>query len=112
MIWADTCSQVVSWGSEEIAIPYYSVPDQRTRRYFPDFVMRLVNNQGQDKKYMVEIKPKAQTIPPKKPQRISKRYLTEMATYSVNSSKWEAADIWCKQRGIEFIVLTEDHLKV
>ena len=33
-------------------------------------------------------------------------------TYVVNQAKWKAADEFCKKQNIEFIVLTEKHLKV
>lgn len=64
---------------------------------------------GDIKKYAVEIKPEAQTIPPKQ-RKQTKKYLTEMSTYMVNQAKWKAADEFCKTKGLEFIVLTEKHL--
>jgi hypothetical protein len=67
---------------------------------------------------MVEIKPKRQTRPPdpanknKTPTgRTSRRYLNEVATYSVNKAKWDAAILYCKSRGWDFVILTEDHIK-
>jgi hypothetical protein len=65
---------------------------------------------GDIRKYAVEIKPEAQTIPPK--TRNKKRLLTETATYAVNQAKWKAADLYFTSKGVAFIVLTEKHLKV
>ena len=109
---ADNNPQVVKWGSEEIFLPYYSQVDQKTHRYFPDFIMLVEDNAGARKKYLVEIKPEAQTVPPKQRNRKSKNYINELATYSVNTSKWAAADEWCQRNGMEFLILTERHLKV
>ena len=92
-------------------MPYVSEVDQKIHRYFPDFVMVVKNNQGEIKKYMVEIKPEAQTIPPKKRSRVTQTYLNEMATYSVNTSKWKAAEEWCRKNNMEFIIMTEKHLR-
>lgn len=107
MIWADTNPGVLKWCSEEMAIPYYSQVDLKMHRYFPDFLIQVKNRQGDVIKYMIEIKPLAQTKPPKKPSRNSKRFLNEMMTYSVNSSKWEAAEAYCKKNGLVFKIMTE-----
>jgi hypothetical protein len=111
MIFADTNPQVLKWGSEEIIIPYYSEVDNKMHRYFPDFAILLRNNSGEEKKYLIEIKPEAQTKPPKQRKK-TKVYLTELATYSINTSKWAAANEWCKRNGMEFIIMTERHLGV
>ena len=110
IIWADTTPQVLKISSEELAIPYFSEVDLKTHRYFPDFLMMVQNNSGELKRYMVEIKPESQTLPPKKRSRNTKSYLTELATFSVNTSKWAAAEAWCKKNNMEFIIMTEKHL--
>jgi len=105
MVYCDTHSEILEWGSEEIIIPYISPIDGKKHRYFPDFYIKTSN---QDR-FLVEIKPKAQTKPPKKRKRTS-RYLYEIKTWGVNQAKWEAADSVCKRNGWKFIILTEDHL--
>jgi hypothetical protein len=112
MILCDMNPQVIQWASEEIIIPYFSQVDQKMHRYFPDFIMKVQNNSGDVKKFLVEIKPEQQTLPPKQRSKTTKRYLTEMATYSVNCSKWRAAEDWCAKNSMEFIIMTEKHLKV
>ena len=62
------------------------------------------------KKYLIEIKPDAQTRPPVFPGKQTKRYLTESLTYVKNQSKWQAAEQYAKDRGWKFIILTEKHL--
>ena len=51
-----------------------------------------------------------QTVPPKQKSRVTKSYLYEIQTYAVNQSKWNAADEWCKDRKLEFKVITEQEL--
>ena len=63
-------------------------------------------------KYLIEIKPKKQTLEPKKPKRKTPRYITEVTTYVTNQAKWEAAREWCADRRMEFLILTEEHLNV
>ena len=111
MIFCDLNPSVLLVLSESVAIPYYSMVDNKTHRYFPDFMIKIQTPRGEIKKLMVEIKPHAQTICPK-PKKNSKKYLTEMATYTVNSAKWAAAEKFCEKNGFEFLLMTEEHLKV
>ena len=108
--WADMNPSVLFISSEEVIIPYYSQVDLKMHRYFVDFALMIQKKDGTIKKYLVEIKPEAQTLPPKKGKRSTTKHLNEMATYSVNQSKWKAADEFCRKNGLEFIVLTEKHL--
>ena len=112
MKWCDTHDHIVEWGSEEIIIPYRSPLDGRIHRYFPDFYIKVRNKNGSFKKYIIEIKPKKQTLEPKIPKRKTKRYLSEVTTYVTNQAKWDAAEEWCLDRGLEFLILTEKELNV
>lgn len=109
LLWCDSNPNVLKYASEELIIPYYSPVDQKMHRYFVDFVIMVRTRTGEVKKYAVEIKPSSQCSPPKQ-RKQTKKYLTELATYTVNQAKWEAADKFCKSRGMEFLVLTEQHL--
>ena len=42
----------------------------------------------------------------------TKAYITEVVTYAINQAKWEAAREYCKDRGWEFMLITEKELKV
>ena len=112
MVYCDANENIIEWGSEEFFIPYRSPIDGRVHRYFPDFYVKVRTNEGKLKKWVVEVKPKAQTAPPKLPKRKTKRYLNEVRTYAVNEAKWINAKEWCKDRGMEFIILTEVELMV
>jgi len=110
MDWLDTNTNVVRWGSEEIVIPYVSPIDNKLHRYFTDFYVEAVGRDGETRKMLLEVKPKAQTQEPKRPQRTTKRYITEVMTYGVNQAKWKAAEDYCRHKGWEFRVITESDL--
>ena len=63
-----------------------------------------------EKEYLIEIKPKKETTPPKSRKK-TKRYLNEVMTYIKNTSKWEAAEEYCADRGLIFQIWTEETLK-
>lgn len=110
--WCDHNPSVIKWKSEETIIPYRCPLDNKIHRYFVDFQIQVKNKDGILKTYIVEIKPDRQTKPPVNPGRNTKRYLTEAATYMKNQAKWEAAKNWAKDRGYEFLILTEHHLGI
>lgn len=104
-IWCDKNPQIVKWSSEETIVPYVSPVDNRVHRYFIDFKIRTVNG----KTYLVEIKPKSQTLPPQGSKK-TKKFLAEAQTYMVNQAKWDAATRYAVDRNYEFVVLTEYEL--
>lgn len=112
MKWCDESTNVIQYGSEEFFIPYRSPVDNRIHRYFPDFLIKIQEQSGEVKTYLIEIKPQRQTVQPKVPKRKTKNWLYEMKTYSVNQAKWAAAEEWCKSRGIEFKLITERELGI
>ncbi len=112
MVWCDKNENVLEWGSEEIVIPYVSPVDNRVHRYFPDFYVRARTRTGRSQRFIIEVKPSKQTVPPKKQKRVTKRFLNEVKTYAVNDAKWKAAREYCADRKMEFKILTEHELKV
>lgn len=113
MIFCDLTSTIVEWGSEEIYIPYRSPIDGRIHRYYPDFYIKVKTKDGKYEKYIIEIKPKRQTIKPNdKPKRKTAAWKREVLTYIKNRAKWDAAEDFCEDRQMKFKILTEDHLKV
>lgn len=101
---------VIEWASEEHVIPYRSPIDNRMHRYFVDFYVKKKMPDGNIRVALIEIKPKAQTVPPKIQTKATKRYITEVQTWGINSSKWKAAVEFCKDRGWDFEILTEIEL--
>ena len=113
MQWCDRNPNVIEYASEELCIPYLSPIDNRVHRYFPDFIMKVKEQSGEIKKYIIEIKPKRQTVPPvQTSKKRTKTFINEVKTYVVNEAKWKAAEEWCKDHLLEFKVITEDQLGI
>ena len=101
---------VIWWSSEEKAIPYVSPVDGRVHRYFPDFIICVIDAQNKKQTIMVEVKPYAQTQEPVKKNKINKRYINEVFTWGVNQEKWKQAKLYCEDRGWSFKVMTEKEI--
>ncbi len=114
MRWCDTSASIIKWGSEELVIPYVSPIDNRYHRYFMDFQLLVKEATGKNVVVLVEIKPKAQCMPPmlKEGKKPSKSYLNQVMTWEVNQAKWKAATELCRKKGWQFKIVTEDHLGI
>jgi len=112
MTFCDDTPSVIEWSSEEIVVPYISPLDGRRHRYFVDFWVKVKSKDDSIREYLIEVKPKSQTEPPKPPKtkRVSKSKITEMRNWMINSAKWNAARKVCEDKGWEFKILTEDNL--
>ena len=109
MKYFDDHPNVIWWASEELPIPYVSPVDNKTHRYFPDFIVKMRLKDGKVTTYILEVKPLAQTKMPVQ-KRKTKRFIQEAATYAVNQEKWRAADLFCREHGWQFKVITEKEL--
>ena len=105
--WLDDNDNIAFWNSEEIVVPYRCKTDNKIHRYFVDLYVQMKDG----KEYLIEIKPKIQTMPPKDKGRKTKKYIKEVMTYAKNQSKWEAADAYAKDRGVTFQIWTEETIK-
>jgi len=110
MKYCDTNPSVIAWASEELIIPYLSPIDKKIHRYYPDFVVRLLDKDNKIKTMVIEVKPKKETKPPRKKQKKTFKYLEEVRVWGINDAKWKAAKDFCLEKGWEFKILTEDHL--
>lgn len=110
MVYCDRNPNILEWGSEEIVIPYVSPLDGRIHRYFPDFYVKVKQKDGTLKKLIIEVKPKKYTVPPVTPKRKTRHFIAEVREWGKNEAKWKAAKEFCKDYGMEFMILTEDHL--
>jgi len=106
MRYCDINDDIMYWASEELPVRYYSPLDKKWHRYFPDFVVKTVNND----KYMIEIKPYRQALKPKPPKKKTKSYMRESFEYIKNQAKWSAAREYCSDNGMEFKIITEKDL--
>jgi len=109
MKYFDDHPNVIWWASEELQIPYVSPVDNKMHRYFPDFIVKMRLKDGKVTTYILEVKPLAQTKMPVQ-KRKTKRFIQEAATYAVNQEKWRAADLFCREHGWQFKVITEKEL--
>ena len=111
--WLDLNPNVIEWTSESIAIPYISPKDNKVHRYWPDATVKLKDKNGNLHKYIVEIKPAKQTVPPSEKNRKNpNKILYEKLTYAINLSKWKASQEMCQKMGLKFMILTEKDLGI
>jgi len=106
MRYCDLNEDILFWASEELPVRYYSPLDKKWHRYFPDFVVKTVNNH----KYMIEIKPYRQALKPKPPKKKTKSYMRESFEYIKNQAKWSAAKKYCDGNDMQFKIITEKDL--
>jgi len=115
----DLNDKIKKWSSESIEIPYHITNGGQTEihRYYPDFYMEMTKN-GDPEFYdrlIVEIKPKTETNPPKKPTKdtlkLLESYEYSLRMYKKNLHKWAYAKEWCDRRNMKFIIITEDDLR-
>jgi len=112
MVYCDNTDKVLSWGSEEVVVPYRSPVDGKMHRYFVDFIIETIQHDGKKRVQLIEIKPKKQCKEPKKKSKVTRRYISEVRTWGVNTAKWKAAKEFASDRGWDFLILNEDHLLV
>lgn len=114
MYWLDNNPAVVEWASEPFSFqyPWYDTNRQPSwKQYIPDFYAKIMDVNGVESRYVIEVKPKAQCVPPKEPKiRNTKRlarYQVEMVVYQKNQMKWKYARAICAKRGFKFVVIDE-----
>lgn len=112
MIYLDLNTSILAWSSESVIIPYLSPIDGKWHRYYPDFLVKVVDRQGVPKVMIIEVKPLKQTVPPVVRKRRTKKYIREVATWGINKSKWDAAREYCADRNWQFSLLTEKDLGI
>lgn len=109
--YCDTNPSITRWSSETIEIQYYDPIKRKHRRYYPDFLVELIDISGKKQVYVIEIKPYKEIIKPvKSPGKKKKTKMYENATYITNQAKWRAANEWAKKRSMIFRIITEKEL--
>ena len=96
---------VEKWASESIQIPYRDPLTGKYTIYVPDFFITYVDKNGAKHAQVVEVKPASQTLL----ANVGKSVYNQQQ-YIKNMAKWEAATKWCKQQGIKFRVVNEEHI--
>lgn len=103
----DTNPNFLMWMSEELAIPYYSPVDGKHHNYYPDFLIKMINQKKEIEVIMIEVKPLKQTNEPKIPKKKTRRFILEQARFKINTAKWDAAKLYCAEKGWKFTLMTE-----
>lgn len=106
-IFLDNNPRVKKWGSEIVKIPYVSSLDKKTHTYIIDLIVQWMDGVVE----IIEIKPKYQTVAPKKKSRTTKKYINEAAEYIRNHSKWTYAEKFAKSKGWNFVIWDEVIMK-
>lgn len=110
----DTNENIMKWSCEQPIITYQDLRN-KVHRYYPDFYYEKKTN-GDDlmDRVIVEIKPKTELYPPIRPKnetaKALENYEYAVRTHIKNKLKWSAAEEYAKKRGMQFIIITEDHL--
>ena len=102
MKFCDESPSIAKWASEAVKIPYRNPLTGRYTIYVPDFFINYVDKGGQPHAEIIEIKPQNQSIK----EKVGKN-LNNQASYILNRAKWEAATVWCRQKGLKFRVINE-----
>ena len=85
--------------------------DNKYHDYFPDFYFEYKTG-DKVRKIIVEVKPKKDLTPPKKPKtenaKTMEKYQKEAKTYIKNMEKAKACKTYCEQHNMEYKFVTED----
>jgi hypothetical protein len=105
MRFCDTNESILKWASEPMQIPYRDPLTGRQTVYVPDFFIQYGDKQGHVHNEIIEIKPASQAIL----ERVGKNKYNQ-AQYIKNQAKWASANIWCKQQGLKFRIVSENDM--
>lgn len=107
----DKNPNVTAWASEGIVVPYYFDVDNKVHKYYIDLIAAIKQPDGTSQKFLIELKPHSQTLPPKQSNhKKTSTVLYENLSYRKNQCKWKAASEYAAKKGMKFVVLTEKHL--
>ena len=119
MIYLDNNDSVIKWNTELIKIPYVKNAWNNKllemtlteHLYFPDFYYELKKPDGSITRVVAEVKPEHETKPPKLQQNPTpkqmKNFEYALKEYSKNLDKWKYCIEWCKNKGFEFVIITD-----
>jgi len=111
----DSNSKIIHWNCE-VPITYFDLRN-KAHKYYIDYYYELCvdNNPQNFKRILAEIKPSSELSPPEKPLNESGKKLESyeyaIRTYTKNLLKFSAAVDYAKNNEMEFVIITEKHLK-
>jgi hypothetical protein len=90
--WCDLNENIISWGSEEFCVPYKSPVDNRVHRYYPDFIIKVKEQSGEIKTYVIEVKPTKANSGTQNPEQEQLNHIyMRCYTYVTNQAKWQCS---------------------
>lgn len=108
--YADYNKHVTKWSIEPFPIYYVKPTDGKKHRYYIDLFLEFSSGH----KFLVEVKSKSETKPPRKPGKKTEKaimnYQRKLQTYAINQAKWKAATEFAARNNMKFIILTENEL--
>lgn len=122
MVYLDNYDSVIKWNTEIIKIPYVkNAWNNETKKmvlsdhiYYPDFYYEMLKSDGTISRIVAEVKPQKSLIAPVlKPNPTAKQlraFEYSIKEYSKNMDKWKHCIEWCKIKGFEFIIITDDFI--
>lgn len=112
----DMNEKILKWACEQPVITYSDLRG-KVHRYYIDYYYEIcVGDDPQNfKKVIAEIKPSSELDPPSKPTKETGKALESyeyaVRTHIKNKLKFSAAEDYAKKMGMEFVIITEKHLK-
>jgi hypothetical protein len=97
----DKHPNVLKWGSEVIKIPYFNPFKNTNTVYIPDLLVVYIDEKGNTKGEIMEIKPAKETF-----IQLAKTKKDKL-TVALNTIKWGIARIYAEKNGLGFRILTE-----
>jgi|AGFS01.1.fsa_nt_gi hypothetical protein len=110
MVSLDHNPAVIEWSVEPFSIPYAcpvekdKMGNPKMKNYWPDFYVLFVDNKGNKKAQIIEVKPLKQCY-----MQYAKSKKDKI-TVAVNQAKWAYAMDFCQRNGLEFKLITEKEL--
>lgn len=96
---------VIKWSSENITIPYWDIVTKKNRTYYVDNFVEIQEG-SIIKKYLIEIKDIKETkAPDPKKKKRKATLLYESCVWLTNNCKWKAANTFCSEHSMEFLLL-------
>lgn len=104
MVMFDTNSNIISWASESLKIPYQNPFTGKNTVYVPDFVVTYIDANGKRMAEIIEVKPSKETFIEQAKSQQAK------AAVALNTYKWAAAHEFAKHHNMRFRVMTEQNI--
>jgi hypothetical protein len=113
--YCDRNEKILKWSSEPLAIDYWNPLDKKMHKYYVDFYIKTLREDGTHQEWIIEIKPESQTQKPiyeGKNMTLKKleSYNYSMKVWITNQAKFKAAREWARVRGFRFGVVDEKFL--